>query len=78
MSIIIAAVSGNELATVYLTANHAQNDDIGQTRPSHNAAPLRPNQVSFLIFYNFKLILGCIVQWAANSWRRRRRSVILE
>jgi hypothetical protein len=44
MSLIIAAVSEKELATVNLAADHAQDDDISQTRPSHNAAPLRPNQ----------------------------------
>jgi hypothetical protein len=59
MSLIIAAVSGKGLATVYLAADHAEDDDIGQARPSHNAAPLRPSQdplFDFLQFQrNFKL-----------------------
>jgi hypothetical protein len=39
------------VATVHLAADHAEDDDIGQARPSHNAAPLRPNQNSLFSFF---------------------------
>jgi hypothetical protein len=55
MSLIIAAVSGKELATVYLAADHAEDDDIGQARPSHNAAPFRPDQDSLFDFLQFQI-----------------------